>query len=308
VLSVAHRAKGHVRVRGITRGGKVVSLGTAALSAPPERVGSIDLPDPYRPNNQKFRREVARRLERAKVTRPPRAGADEEPTDEHPVAGCPDAKEHVKAARRAARLRSEIDAIQRRIGQETGTIARQFDRVLRVLEGHRFLSGWQLTEDGDRLRRVYHESDFLVALALRDGLLDGIDGPGVAALTSCLTYEHRSPDPPPPPDLPTLDLAGRWERLRELATTVMAEEEALGLRLTREPDAGFAALAHAWAAGHELAEVLADADLSGGDFVRQTRQLIDLLRQVADVAGDGATRSAARHAVRAMDRGVVAAA
>ena len=67
-----------------------------------------------------------------------------------------------------------------------------------------------------------------------------------------------------------------------------------GGRPARHPPArpGFVALAHAWAAGEALADVLDDEDLSGGDFVRNVKQLIDLLRQVGDVAPDPATRRA----------------
>jgi superfamily II RNA helicase len=65
------------------------------------------------------------------------------------------------------------------------------------------------------------------------------------------------------------------------------------------------ALAHAWAAGEALGEVLGDEDLSGGDFVRNVKTLIDLIRQVGEVAPDPATGRAARQAADALHRGVV---
>ena len=46
---------------------------------------------------------------------------------------------------------------------------------------------------------------------------------------------------------------------------------------------------------------------TGGDFVRQMRQLLDLLRQIAEVAPDPTTRDTARSAISRVDRGVVAA-
>ncbi|HEX2063298.1 MAG TPA: hypothetical protein VHE80_02640, partial [Acidimicrobiales bacterium] len=85
-----------------------------------------------------------------------------------------------------------------------------------------------------------------------------------------------------------------------------AEEEA-GLPLTRPPDAGFLALAHAWAAGKGLEDVMADGEMSGGDFVRNVKQLVDLLRQLAEVAPDPATAATARRTADAVFRGVVAA-
>ena len=72
----------------------------------------------------------------------------------------------------------------------------------------------------------------------------------------------------------------------------------------REPDVGLARTAHRWASGHSLAAVLADSDLTAGDFVRAMRQVLDMLDQVAG-AGDPGVSSAARRAVATVRRGVV---
>jgi ATP-dependent RNA helicase HelY len=85
-----------------------------------------------------------------------------------------------------------------------------------------------------------------------------------------------------------------------------AEEEA-GLSPLRPPDPTFAGVAYAWAAGESFATVVEDEELSGGDFVRNVKQLIDLLRQLADVAPVPATRDTAREAADSLFRGVVAA-
>ena len=51
--------------------------------------------------------------------------------------------------------------------------------------------------------------------------------------------------------------------------------------------------------------MLGDEDLSGGDFVRNIKTLIDLVRQLGDVAPDPATARTARQAADALHRGVV---
>ena len=53
--------------------------------------------------------------------------------------------------------------------------------------------------------------------------------------------------------------------------------------------------------------MLEDEDLSGGDFVRNVKQLIDLLRQVGDAAPNDATRRTANQAAERCFRGVVSA-
>ena len=73
------------------------------------------------------------------------------------------------------------------------------------------------------------------------------------------------------------------------------------------PDPTFLAVAFAWAAGEGFAEVVEDEELSGGDFVRNIKQLIDLLRQLAEVSPSSDTRQAAAAAHEQLFRGVVAA-
>ena len=73
-----------------------------------------------------------------------------------------------------------------------------------------------------------------------------------------------------------------------------------------EPDLGFVWAAYRWAEGDELDDVLDATDLAAGDFVRWVKQLLDLADQVADAAGAGPLRDAAREAAGRLRRGVVA--
>ena len=72
-----------------------------------------------------------------------------------------------------------------------------------------------------------------------------------------------------------------------------------------EPDIGFSEVAYGWAAGRSLSAVLADTDLTAGDFVRWIRQVTDFAGQIADAAGPGGLRETARALIRALRRGVV---
>ena len=80
------------------------------------------------------------------------------------------------------------------------SLARQFDRVLRVLEawGYVELVGHGVGQHpGPPL-----QTDLVVAESLREGLLDDLDSAEIAAMVSCFTYERRGPDDagPLPPD------------------------------------------------------------------------------------------------------------
>jgi ATP-dependent RNA helicase HelY len=208
---------------------------------------------------------------------------------------------------RAQRAESELAKLKQDVRARSESLARRFDRVLRLLEDWGYLEGWQLTERGTVLARTYHESDLLVAETLCSGVLDGLDPATLAGLLSGFTYEHRGPDTPPSPWFPSHLARSRWEQIEALHGALEDDEQAARLTPTRPPDAGFVVLAHAWASGEPLREVLADEDLSGGDFVRHIRMLVDLLRQVGEVAPEPATARAARQAAEALQRGVVTA-
>jgi ATP-dependent RNA helicase HelY len=327
VLSVAHRKGGAIRLKGIDAGGEPITLGADDMAQPPERVGRIDVPRPYQPNNRAFQHKIADELRRTGRTGAGRGGAGggrhvdrADATDvdgdagasaglseveAHPVHACPDRDRHVRARAQMERARRELADMRREVRSRTESLARRFDRVLRLLEAWDYLDGWALTPRGEVLARTYHEADLLVAEAMTTGLLDGLDPASLAGLVSCFTYEHRGPDLPAAPWFPSRLVRARWGEIERLAGELRGDEDAAGLPPTRAPDPGFVALAHAWAAGEPLGDVLGDEDLSGGDFVRNVKTLIDLVRQVGDVAPDPATARTARQAAEALHRGVV---
>lgn len=213
------------------------------------------------------------------------------------------------AKSQTARQRSEqeLARLQRQVRSRTESLARRFDRVLRLLAAWGYLDGWALTDRGDVLARTYHECDLLVAEAMSCGMLDGLDAAALAGLVSTFTYEHRGPTPSPSPTFPSQLVRRRWDQIETLSAELASDEEAAGLPTTRSPDAGFLGHAHAWAAGEPLAEVLDHDDLSAGDFVRNIKTLIDLLRQIGEVAPNPVTARQARQAGEGLHRGVVAA-
>ena len=224
----------------------------------------------------------------------------------HPCHGCADRDEHSRWAERWLRLRREAEQVQRRVESRTNTVARQFDRVCAVLESLGYLRGDEVTPAGRRLTRLYTELDLLAAEALREGLWDALDPAELAACLSALSYESRQPDDAVPPRMPpgrVRDVLGQMVRLWGDLDTLEKEHR---LDFLREPDLGFAHAAWRWGSGHRLESVLTDADLTAGDFVRAVRQLLDLLDQVADAAGDTPLRETARSAAVALRRGVVA--
>jgi ATP-dependent RNA helicase HelY len=320
VITTAHRKGGKV-IGAVNLAGKRLQLTSRDFPAPPRAVGSVALPVPFLPNNHTFTSRVAESLRsldlggragagvdgRSLSPRAARALALAEQVAAHPVTTCPDLKAHLRAAWRADQKERELRALERGIRGRSESLARQFDRVLRVLEAWGYIDGWALTEAGERLTSLYHESDLLVAEALRSGLFDGLSAGEVAGLASVFTYEKRGPGDPPTPWFPPGALRARWSDLEYIARELLLAEEDAGLPATRPPDPGFVGVAYAWATGSDLADTIAEEELTGGDFVRNVKQLIDLLRQMGGAASEPATARACREAADALFRGVVSA-
>ncbi len=310
VIASAHRKNG-VRLTLVDVSGRRFYADKDDFDDPPSRVGTIAMPRTFAPNRKDWLREIGRRLKRADLDPDPTRrerlprGA---PSVTHPVTQDPDLPTRLRAAAHADRIEREITDIERRVRNKSHSLAQDFDHVLDLLAhlGYVDREQFELTSPGETLARVFHESDLLVAEVVRLGVLDGLGAADVAAIVSCLVYEHRSPDAPPNPWFSSTTVRGRWRRLQALSEDLAALERARGLPEHRPPDPTFAATAHAWVAGEGFAEVVEEEELTGGDFVRTTKQLIDLLRQIALVAPDKGTRSAAASAADAADRGVVA--
>ena len=306
VLSVAFRT-GSIRVKVVTEEHDVAVVGMPDFDEPPQRLTTIELPVPYLPDDADFRAQVAARLSRVRV--PAKKPQPQTAPVDHPVAACPDADDHLRAFDRALRLQGEVDELSRRIERQTSTLSLQFDRVLDVLGEFGYVDGWSLTDRGRLLAGVYHEADLVVAEAVAEGCFDGLDAPELAAVASVLVYEHRAPGPPPAPRYPSHRVRDRAVEIDGIVRRVQEAEDAVGLPWSRGSDHGFCAVAHEWCAGEGLGDLLLDThlELTGGDFVRTVRQLIDLVRQIAQLAPDPDTRSTARRAVGALERGVVSA-
>ena len=313
VVATAHRKSG-VRLTLITQAGELLQADLDDFVDLPEPVGSIGLPKKHAPQRKDYRREVAKRLRTANVGSDRKRRDHRDPStdavapDSLDVARDPDLRMRLDAAGRADRLESEITELTRRVEDKHVSLGQEFDRVLQLLEhfGYADVDRWVLTERGELLSRIFHESDLLVAEVVSNGLLDGLSPEDLAALVACIVYEHRSPDEPPAPWFSSREMFVRWRRLAATSDDLRAHERTLALTEHRPPDPTFAAAAHAWVAGEGFADIVADEDVTGGDFVRNIKQLIDLLRQIGSVAPDPETRRAALAAADAAERGVVA--
>jgi ATP-dependent RNA helicase HelY len=309
---------------------QVRRLSMVDFPTPVEALHRLRIPKSFNARNPVQRRDLASTLrntgideEAARGLHPRRArsaAADDEQLQRlrtelraHPCHGCADREDHARWAERHAKLHHETAALQRRVNNRTHTISRTFDRITALLEELGYLERDSVTPAGRRLSAIYTELDLLAAQCLREGVWSALGPVDLAASVSALVFEARQADDAAAPRLPGGAVRDTLARMVEIWGELEGREHEHGLESPREPDLGFVWATHRWAGGARLDAVLRESDMQAGDFVRWTKQVIDLLGQVAVAAssdgdgpgGQGVARSA-RQAADLLRRGVVA--
>jgi ATP-dependent RNA helicase HelY len=221
----------------------------------------------------------------------------------HPSHGCADREEHSRLAERAGRLTRENDGLISRVENRTHVIAKTFDQICQVLDHLDYIHGEKPTAQGKILTKIYAESDLLLTESIRRGLLSDLSGAELLAVVSCMIFETRSSENIAP-KMPSAKVTSTITEVLSLWAELEKIEADFGVQTQREPDAGFAFISYRWATGNSLANVLKGSDMSVGDFVRSTKQLIDLLNQIAGASED--LRPICKEGIKKIDRGVVA--
>jgi ATP-dependent RNA helicase HelY len=312
-------------------------ISAADFPSPVEALARLRVPRHFNHRSPAARRDLASALRGTEVDR--RTGRRSRARDgggedaevvalrarlrQHPCHGCEEREEHARWAERRHRLARDTEALRAKVAGRTGSLARTFDKVCRLLTARGYLSGsagpggggagplGEVTPAGRMLARIWTEADLLVAECVRRGVWAGLDAAELAAAVSVVLYEARreTDERAPAPRGPVADAV---EATIKVWAELEADEAARGLELTREPDPGFVWPVYRWARGESLAKVLAsghsaDGDMPAGDFVRWGRQVVDLLGQLADATGAPAElRGTARAAMAAVNRGVLA--
>ncbi|MCZ2811850.1 DEAD/DEAH box helicase [Modestobacter sp. VKM Ac-2979] len=311
-------------------------LGSVDFPSPVSALARVKVPKNFNHRSPHARRDLASTLRNARAENglgarrtKGRSAADDDPVladlrhalRAHPVHGLPDREERVRAADRWLREVRDGERLRRQIADRTSSLTQQFDRTCDVLTELGYLHpdpaqddappAAVVTEAGRRLGRIWSETDLLTAECLRAGVFRGLTPAELAGCVSALVFEARR-ESAAQPSVPAGKVAGALAEMRRVHTALTDLEREHSVPVTRDPDLGFVWAAYRWADGQSLDRVLAGAqqagtELSGGDFVRWARQLVDLLDQLAKVA-DAPLAGIARAAVGRVRRGVVAVA
>lgn len=254
----------------------------------------------------------------------------------HPCAGCKDIQDHLRWGYHWAREKKELDQVKERYESRTGSVARCFDHICDVLYSLDYLSvnksqskhseqnkssvsedNAYLTDKGQLLRRLYNERDIVFSEAICEGLFNDLSPVELASCLSSLVYESRGISYSEPKRYPGGSDGSVFITIAKLKALFM-DINNLCVKYNLEPlrplECGAIDMMYDWAQGADLSIILQNSDITGGDFVRQAKRLIDILTQLSSSESylnaignvDSSLASKAKEAANLINRGVVA--
>jgi ATP-dependent RNA helicase HelY len=297
VLATASRRSG-IRLTVVTPSRKLIDITAKDLRSLPIKGPRVDLPIPFEPARTEFIKEAVTRLTRAKI--------DESSSRTIAYTDSPRIKDAPTTAASMKRLRKDIEKMQQQTHNRAGSVSARFMDVVDLLTDMDYINDWSLTEKGEVLSGIFHESDLLVVETMNKGIFDNLSVSDLVGVASTLVFEPRGGDSGPATRWPSDLVRQRFKRIEKLSQHLNDAQRSRGLHMHRPPHGGLAWECAAWSSGRPLSKIL-DPELTPGDFVRSIRQLIDLLRQIAQTTHNEQLHTTALQAIESLNRGVVAA-
>jgi ATP-dependent RNA helicase HelY len=227
----------------------------------------------------------------------------------HPCHHCPEREQHARWGERWFKLAREVDQVVSQIERHTNQVAKTFDRICDLLLELGYVErdgdDYEVLEPGKLLGRIYGERDLLVTESLRAGVWRNLDAPSLASMAAALVYEARRDDEKLEIKLPRGIFAEVLEKTEAIWEDIEELSKAHRLPTTSPLDPSMCLPIYRWASGSRLDTVLEQADMLPGDFIRWTKQIIDILDQLAQTAEPDIAKTA-REAVDKVKRGIVA--
>ena len=199
------------------------------------------------------------------------------------------------------RLDQELSTLKNRIESRTNVIAKRFDRILTILRKYQYIESDQVTQWGKLLGKIYAESDLLLAELIRRGVFNELAPRELVAVISCLVFESRIEEEF---QIPKGATTAALQKLSKIWAELNEQEIEHRIETSKAPDFGFCTISYRWAAGNSLTNVLKNTELNVGDFVRNMKQIVDLLRQLGLIVPE--LKEICDRALNLIDRGVVA--
>lgn len=325
----------------LTTRGRVEVLQPNAVPGDVQRITTIELAKRVNPKINKTRKTLLEQLHQAihgqvkhSVKRPSKTQKEElsraekhelQAFDEkirrlrnklqnHPITACPEFEEHLIWASRTKKLGKQLQALEAQIATSTGSIAREFERICKILNELDYVCQQSnqelaLTPKGALLKGLYVENDLLFAQVLSSGVVDHLKPAQLAAWVATLVFENRN-ELTFPIEKVERTFGPQFQRALNKTILLWSQlddlEKKHKITSVRQPELGFCLPIFKWVQGNSLQDSLQSVDMAPGDFVRWAKQVIDALGHVISTIPESNLARTANEAINLIRRDVVA--
>jgi len=332
VLGISEDKYGNPRVSTMDDRGHFLKVSYGQFPLPPQAIGHLGesfLPAESKAKEKKLRQALAGfqipppeewEGEHTLPHRGELASAREKLEREAACHACENREPCMEACQQIQNIQTEIARVEKQMEARSDVSSRRLSDIRKVLGRLGYLEEEKPTPKGLVLSRIYNECDLLLVECLEERVFQPLDAAETAAFASIFVFESREGpasrrtggrgrgrEPVASPAIPTPTLEEAVARARSLEGRIKTMESRERLDLLRPVDAGFVRVAFDWACGEDL-EYMASSypQYSAGDFVRSMKQVLDILRQIKEVAEDPYLARKVSEAMDLIHRSIVA--
>ncbi|MFN8015082.1 MAG: DEAD/DEAH box helicase [Acidimicrobiia bacterium] len=177
-------------------------------------------------------------------------------------------------------LQKSLKKLTRRVHSRGQSIARQFERILVLLEDYGYTDEWALTDKGLVLSKINADADLPLAEFIFNNQLEDLNPNELAAFISTLIFDSRTDEKVRLNKFPSDVLEKLCSECEKFIDVLNHVEREAGIKETRQMDYSMLYACYKWAQGTNLNKILENYEIAGGDFVRAMKSIVDLIRQI----------------------------
>jgi ATP-dependent RNA helicase HelY len=220
---------------------------------------------------------------------------------------CPEIQEHLRFGENIERTKKYIKSLEAHLENDFVNLSKKCDQVVDLLMKLDLItsdnSKLTLTKWGKFLKQIHSEFDLLIIESLRRNLLNNLTPVQLACLLSGFVYNPRRDELDIPINIDEI-IKNNANQILKLSDEIIETERTFKIINNKSPHFGMANIIKQWCSDVNLKKILQKTEIAPGDFVRNVKQIIDLLRQIKRLNISGITNTA-EDAILLLDKGVV---
>ena len=220
---------------------------------------------------------------------------------------CPQIQEHLRFGENIERNRKYIKSLESHLENDFINLSKKCDQVIEFLTKLQYIKDIEnkliLTSWGKLLKQIHSEFDLLIIESIKREYLNNLTSIQLCCLLSGFVYNPRRDEIDIPLNVDEI-IKNNANQILKLSDEIIEMEGKLKISNIKNPHFGMANIIKQWCNNVNLKRILLKTDIAPGDFVRNVKQIIDLLRQIKRLNIPGITKTA-EEAILLLDKGVV---